>query len=283
MPLDSARPDEGHHNVKPDIDQQKTNKNLQQIGDYFDRFQDPWKNPYVERREGLFDYRPMKIRENHAIAMISAEPKSAAVDLGCGIGHALIRMKESGFARVIGVDISSKMLEDAKELLASRNLTSAIELYQGDVRDLKMIASGSVDACTALGVIEYHPEDAPLLNEMNRILRSGGVGVVQVRNFCCLQTRTWALVRKVIPRYRPKIEYREHRPQMLRDSLVKAGFQIEEELYFHYYALYPLTAIPLVQVLIKPVNNLLSRAFELLRHSSISILLAASFIVKVRK
>lgn len=265
------------------IEHQTTSENLRQIGNYFDHFQDSWKRPYAGRREGVFDYRPIQIREDRAMAMISAEPKSTAVDLGCGVGHALVRMKEAGFDRVIGVDISSKMLEDARGLLASRNLTGAVELYPADVRDLKMIESGSVTACTALGVIEYHREDAPLLNEMYRILHPGGVGVVQVRNFYCLQTRTWSLVRKIIPRYRSKIQYREHRPRMLREALGKAGFRIEEEIYFHYFALYPLSAIPLLQILVKPLSNLLSRAFERLGHRSISVLLAASFMVKVRK
>jgi SAM-dependent methyltransferase len=254
-----------------------------QIAQYFDEHSEPWRAPYSDRPERWWEYRTMKLREDYAIQMISNEPKGTAVDLGCGIGHALIRMRRLGFERVIGVDISRKMLADAARLRNSENMTGSIDLYCCDVRNLKVIKSGSVDACTALGVIEWHPEDAPLLIEMNRILKTGAAAVIQVRNFYCINSRTWNAVQKVIPRYKSTIAYREHRPDVFRASLAQFGFCPEAELYTHFYALYPLTAIPFAKVLIEPLDNLLSKSCEYFRDKAVALFAGSTYILKARK
>jgi SAM-dependent methyltransferase len=266
-----------------DSTKQPDTTTLSAISDYFDGYSDPWKTPYLAEREAWSEYRPIQLRENYAIEFIKDEPKGTALDLGCGIGHALIRLKHMGFNRVIGVDISPKMLADAGKVVEAANMARSIDLYRADVRNVTMIESHSVDTCMALGVIEYHPEDAPLLAEINRILKPNGSAVIQTRNFYCLNSRTWGLVQRIIPRYRRKIVYREHRPPAFRSSIAQFGFRLESQCFSHFYAMYPLTAIPLVQTLIKPLNNLLSKSCEGLRSSGVSMLLAATYMAKLRK
>ena len=256
---------------------------LGEISRYFDGYSDPWKRPYVEKLESWYEYRPIKLREDYAIDLISDEPRGIAIDLGCGIGHALIRMKQLGFDRVIGVDVSPIMLAEADRLLKTEKMSTSIELYHGDVRDLKLVSSGSVDVCTALGVIEYHPEDAPMLREVNRILKLNGAAVLQTRNFYCLNSRTWWVIEQLFPRYRRRIAYREHRPAVFRASLEQFGFRVERECFSAYFALYPLTAIPLVRRAVGPLNNFVSKQCERFRHKGFSTLLAATYMVKVRK
>jgi ubiquinone/menaquinone biosynthesis C-methylase UbiE len=256
---------------------------LGDISQYFDGYFDPWKRPYSEKPESWYEYRPIKLREDYAIDLISDEPRGTAIDLGCGIGHALIRMKQLGFDRVIGVDVSPKMLAEADRLLQAENMSTSIELYHGDVRDLTMIKSASVDVCTALGVIEYHPADAPMLREVNRVLKRDGVAVLQTRNFYCLNSRTWWVVEQLIPRFRRRIAYREHRPGAFRASLADFGFRAEKECFSAFFALYPLTAIPLVRRAVGPLNNFVSKQCERFRHKGFSTLIAATYMVKVRK
>lgn len=256
---------------------------LGDISRYFDGYSDPWKRPYSAKRESWYEYRPIKLREDYAINLISDEPRGTAIDLGCGIGHALIRMKQLGFDRVIGVDISSNMLAEADRLLKAENMSTSIELYHCDIRELKTIKSGSVDVCTALGVIEYHPQDAPMLKEVNRVLKPHGAAVIQMRNFYCLNSRTWWVIEQLVPRYRRRIAYREHRPPVFRASLGQFGFRAERECFSAFYALYPLTALPLFRRAVGPVNNFLSKQCERLRHKGLSIFLAATYMVKIRK
>ena len=256
---------------------------LRNISNYFDGYSEPWKQPYTSPASAWNEYHPIQLREDYAIEFIAGEPKGMAVDLGCGIGHALIRMKQVGFDRVVGIDISPNMLADAGRLLEGAGLGAAVELYRGDVRDLTMIGSGTVDACTALGVIEYHPEDGPMLKEVNRILKPNGVAVIQTRNFYCVDRRTWRIVQRLIPRYRRKIVFREHRPTRFRAEVPALGFRIERECFSHFYALYPLTAIPLVQKVVAPVNNYLSKKLEAFRGRPGSMFLAATYMAKLRK
>ncbi|HME31345.1 MAG TPA: class I SAM-dependent methyltransferase [Terriglobales bacterium] len=269
--------------MSTDPNAQRGDTTLRNISDYFDGCSDPWRTPYVAQSEAWHEYLPIKLRESYALEFITDEPKGTAIDLGCGIGHALIQMKQAGFDRVIGVDISPNMLADAGKLLEAANMAGSIELYRCDVRDLKMIESGSVDACMALGVIEYHPEDAPLLTEVNRILKPNGAAVIQTRNFWCLNSRTWGLVQRLVPRYRRRIFYREHRPPAFRSSVAQFGFRVEKQCFSHFYAMYPFTAVPVVQTLIKPINNFFSKPCEGLRSRGFSMFLAATYMAKLRK
>lgn len=266
-----------------DTNLQREDTTLRTISDYFDRYGDSWRFPYAQQREAWYDYAPIELREKYALEFIAEEPKGTAVDLGCGIGHALVQMKRMGFQRVIGVDISPNMLADARKLLQATDMADTIELHSCDVRDLKMIESCSVDACMALGVIEYLPEDAPLLTEVNRILKPNGTAVIQTRNFYCLNTRTFGLVQWAIPYYRPMISYREHRPPAFRSSLSQFGLRVEKQCFSHFHAMYPLTAVPVVRKLIRPFNNFLSKFCESFKFRGFSIFLAATYMAKLRK
>ena len=116
-----------------------------------------------------------------ALTQIRDEPKETAVDLGCGTGHALIKMRQLGFQQLMGVDISSEMLSAAASLVEENQLQD-VQLVNADVQNIALLADDSVDVCTALGVIEYLDEDGPLLAEIERILKPGGVAIIQQRN-----------------------------------------------------------------------------------------------------
>lgn len=260
---------------------------LYNIANYFDRQGGPWISAYSQMRgpwyKRWYEYNIYQLRERYALSLIKEEPKGAAVDLGCGAGHALIQMKRMGFNRVIGIDISDRMLEAAREVARVHGLTDSIRLLKGDVQNLDMIESGSVDACTALGVIEYLDEDGPLLREVNRILREGGAAVIQTRNRQCIRTRSRALIQSITGGGGATIAAREHRPSEFRATASMFGFRVEGELYFHFYALYPLDIIPVVRRAIGPFNNWLSKACERLAAYPFSRYLASGYMVRIRK
>ena len=204
------------------------------------------------------------------------------MDLGCGTGHALLGIKRIGFERVIGVDISENMLAAARELVFEAGLSECIEVLKGDVQNLKTIESGSVDVCSALGVIEYQNEDGPMLAEISRILTPNGAAIVQMRNYYCIRSRTCRRLPAAIVG-RLNIDFRYHRPSEFRDTLSQFGLTAERELYSHYYALYPLDLIPFVRRVIRPIDNYLSKACERWSSRPFSMYLASSYMVKLRK
>jgi len=87
-------------------------------------------------------------------------PKTAfIVDLGCGYGELLAKLKERGFSIVRGVDISNELIEIAHSLGTPEALLMGVEEY------LTTLEDASVNAIIAKDIFEHLQ-----LDELNRIL-----------------------------------------------------------------------------------------------------------------
>jgi ubiquinone/menaquinone biosynthesis C-methylase UbiE len=93
------------------------------------------------------------------------------LDAGTGTGFAAIAAARKG-ARVVGVDLSSGMLELARRRLDELGL-DAIELVNGDATALPQHEGGSFDVVIGATVLLYMPADQAL-REWRRLLRPGG-------------------------------------------------------------------------------------------------------------
>lgn len=102
--------------------------------------------------------------------LLPAAPGAAVLDVGCGTGHQMIRLRAMGY-RVSGVDGSSDMLRHA-----AKNNPGA-ELRQGDVESLPF-AGASFDAAISIEVLRYLPDPQGAISEIARVLRPGGVCVI---------------------------------------------------------------------------------------------------------
>jgi SAM-dependent methyltransferase len=258
-------------------------RHLKKIADFFDEKGRRWTDVYQKKTESWHEYHPLKIRENRALSLIREARLGTAIDLGCGCGSALVKMKRMGFKRVIGVDISDGMLEKSRELAGSNGLSGQIELYKADVQDLKDVESGSVDACIALGVIEYLKSDHPLLKEINRILKQNGVAVIQMRNYDCIHSRAAGLINRLFSVPGSKIWYREHKVKEFRYSARACGLTIKREQYSHFYALFPIDLIPFCKYRLLRFENFLNKKLEILAESWPARWLASMYIAKVQK
>lgn len=107
-------------------------------------------------------------------------PESFVVaDLGCGtgaLGHALLGRA----ARLIAVDASPGMLEEAERRLGRAARGTEIELRQGELDQLPL-ADAEVDGCVA-GMVLHHLSAPGALDtalaEMRRVLKPGAAAVV---------------------------------------------------------------------------------------------------------
>jgi SAM-dependent methyltransferase len=256
---------------------------LTNIANYFDKHGDIWRLAYGDEAERWYDYHPLRNRERFALALIQNEPKGSAVDLGCGNGHLVMKMKKLGFDTVRGVDLSDEMLTAARSFARARGMENEVELLKANVENVATIPSDSVDVCTALGVIEYLDSDAPLLKEVFRILRSGGAAVIQTRNYRCINSRAKHFITTLIPALRPKIRYREHVPGAFFQEASRLGFAVEREFFSHFYALFPMNLLPVIRRVIRPLDNCLSKWCERFGTCELSEFFASMYIVKLRK
>jgi SAM-dependent methyltransferase len=92
---------------------------------------------------------------------------SRAVDLGCGTGRIGVWLTAAGVARADGIDLTSEMLERAKDKAAYE------DLKLGDLSDTGFQA-GAYDLVVNSLVDEHLPELTGLYREARRLLRPGG-------------------------------------------------------------------------------------------------------------
>lgn len=109
-----------------------------------------------------------------------------ALDFGCGVGR-LCRALSGYFARVIGVDISQAMLDEAR--VVNRDFPN-IEFVHNVARDLRCIPSASIDLVYSNIVLQHMPPAPQRLyvGEFARIVRPGGVAVFQTLARCNQRT-----------------------------------------------------------------------------------------------
>ncbi|MEM6392069.1 MAG: metalloregulator ArsR/SmtB family transcription factor [Planctomycetota bacterium] len=95
------------------------------------------------------------------------------VDLGCGTGSTLADLAP-WVTQVIGIDRSKPMLEAAAARTAD---LPNVDLHHGDLEALP-IPDQSADAALLILVLAYLDDPAPVLAEMHRILKPGGIALV---------------------------------------------------------------------------------------------------------
>src|SRR4051794_12645716 len=109
------------------------------------------------------------------------EPDHVVVDIGCGVGR-LTRPLARDAARVIAIDVSSEMLDQARELNPGLD---NVEWVHGDGESLRPVEDASVDGCVSHVVFRHIPDPAITLGyvrEMGRILRPGGFSAFELSN-----------------------------------------------------------------------------------------------------
>jgi SAM-dependent methyltransferase len=107
-----------------------------------------------------------------------------ALDFGCGVGR-LTQALAPHFERTYGVDVSSTMIEQARQLDERRGPSGA-EFVVNDRADLSRFASGSIDLLLSFLVLQHIPVRDSIeayLREFVRVLTPGGIAVVQLPTY----------------------------------------------------------------------------------------------------
>lgn len=100
-----------------------------------------------------------------------------ALDLGCGAGALAGRLREMGAARVVGIDISEKMLAKARANTNDR----AIEFRRGDLENLDT-GGERFDLAVSSLAFHYLPDFAALCRGVAGALEPGGSFVFSVEH-----------------------------------------------------------------------------------------------------
>jgi ubiquinone/menaquinone biosynthesis C-methylase UbiE len=149
-----------------------------------------------------------RVKVIHQLTDVQQEDR--VLEIGCGAGNVI----EKRFsAKLFGADISSFILTKAKQKLNGR-----VHLFQGDAQNLPC-KDGVFMKVICSEVLEHLlcPEDA--LNEMSRILKTGGIAILSVPNELLINGIKGVLVRLRIFRWfmNRRGEYREM-PERMEDE-----------------------------------------------------------------
>ncbi len=165
------------------------------------------------------------------VSVAGIQPGQTVLDLGCGAGlDLLLAAKRTGpGGRVIGVDMTPRMLEQARKNVEAAGLTN-VELVEGTIEDLP-VADASVDWVISNCVINLSPEKQKVFAELFRVLRPGGQ--LRVSDICAEEMPAWAkngvkLYASCVAGAVPVQEY--------LDGLTGAGLEQARALSMHVYS-----------------------------------------------
>jgi SAM-dependent methyltransferase len=117
-----------------------------------------------------------------------------AVEIGSGLGRVCRALAER-FDRVVGIDISSEMVQRARDLVDDRRIAFEV----GDGATLASVETGSADLVLSFTVFQHIPSTTVIENyiaEAGRALKPGGLFVFQWNN--TPGARRWAVRRTLL-------------------------------------------------------------------------------------
>ena len=145
----------------------KTKK--EEVRDMFDNIA-----PTYDKLNHILSFSIDKMWRRRVVRLVRRLKPLRVMDLATGTGDLAIKLaKRIPEARIMGVDLSEKMLAVAAEKVCRQGLDDHIALYQGDAEQLD-VADGVLDVVTvAFGVRNFGNLEVGL-REIWRSLRSGG-------------------------------------------------------------------------------------------------------------
>lgn len=114
----------------------------------------------------------------HAVEVINRS-SGRVLEVGVGTGLSLPDYKRS--LEIVGIDLSSEMLEKARERVAEEGLSNVTGLHEMDAGDLKF-ADQTFDTVVAMYVMTVVPDPERVMKELARVCKPGG-DVILVNHF----------------------------------------------------------------------------------------------------
>lgn len=121
-------------------------------------------------------------------AMLPVLTGKRVLDLGCGYGWFCRRARAAGAAKVLGIDLSEKMLARARELTDDID----ISYQRGDLEQL-VLPSQAFDVVYSQLTLHYLPDIGPLFASIHQALPPGGWFVFTVEHpiYTCSPRQAW--------------------------------------------------------------------------------------------
>ena len=106
-------------------------------------------------------------------------PESLVLDVGCGVGATPVYLVKELGCRVVGVDITPRMIERSKARARAAGVADKTEFRVADMHDLPF-EDGTFDAVITESVVVFSKEPVRVIRELMRVAQPGGyVGITE--------------------------------------------------------------------------------------------------------
>ena len=149
-------------------------------------------NMAAMRLERMYGSSEMIALRKKVLATLKLHSGERVVDIGSGPGLLATEMAKvvGPTGSVTGIDISDSMLRLARERAESEGLTNVVQFEAGEASGLHF-TTGSVDVAVSTLVLGYVDSVVRAVEEMYRILRSGGRALVLLTDW---GSTVWAAI-----------------------------------------------------------------------------------------
>src|SRR6185503_15625723 len=138
------------------------------------------------------------------------------LEVGCASGMYLDLMRALGWKRVVGIDISQRAIEQARNDLK-------LEAYCGELKDV-CLDEESFDAVSLSHTLEHVSDPVGFLRETYRVMKPGARLAIVVPNVESLSARVFGRDWFHLDAPRHMVNFTRH---SLRVTLERAGFRVE--------------------------------------------------------
>jgi len=161
------------------------NLNEQDVSRYWNENSSIWAD---QVRKGYDIYR--EVLNNPSIfGLIGNIQGKKLLDAGCGEGHNTRKLAAAG-AKVVGIDLSSKMIELAQQEESLHPL--GISYVEGSFTSMPAFANGQFDMIVAFMSLMDGPDYEKAIHEFYRVLRPDGQLIFSISHPCFLpEVLTW--------------------------------------------------------------------------------------------
>jgi SAM-dependent methyltransferase len=129
-------------------------------------------------------------REQLAARLVPG-PVDSWLDIGCGEGR-LLTMVQPRVKKLLGTDLVAERIKKANQVL--RKSSSTIEVMVYDLDAKLPWRTNSISVVSLLSVLEYTIDPYLVIQDIHRVLKPGGMFIIEVPNLAYLFER-WRLLR----------------------------------------------------------------------------------------